>query len=222
MYQHKHSLRRAIESRIRFYPTISAAISGADEVYERKIITEAQLKALAIASSGGTQWACGSCGEQKKQTVVTAGVAGVTEEELRASLIFKFDSGGKRELKIRYLPQLKAKVDSLIEEGFVQAKHRVLYSSAFGYWSVPGLDLGCFDKDFFWYPTLSKYIMEVDRQALFVARWCDTAMENQVASFSQLAMKWANYIRLDNPGMFAFQAEGVLGRLISAGHAEEV
>lgn len=217
------AMKRMIEQRVRFYPSLSAAINSADEMYSRVKVTEAQLKALAIASTGGTQWACGSCGEHRKAEVLLAAELNVDEDAVRKRLLFGTGTGGRRYLKVRYLPGRARLIQDAMAAGLVAPDERLWASVAAGLWSVPLMYRLADGKHYF--PTDKDRIAWIQNEALqavFVAQFVDEKMQAGVWSFSDIARQFGVFIEHEKPEIYAFQATGAYNRLVSAGHTEEI
>lgn len=217
------AMKRMIEQRVRFYPSLSAAIQSADEIYERKKVSEAQLKALSIAASGGTQWACGSCGEHRKAEAIVVAELGMDEATVRERLTVKGQTGGKRLLKVRYLPGRAGLIQDAMASGLLGPGDKLWASVAVGLWSVPllykladGRHYYANDED------RKRWIQNEPLQAVGVAQIVDEFMEAGTWNFNDIARKFGAYIEHEKPDVYAFQAVGIFNRLIASGHTAEV
>jgi len=218
----REPLRYAIEKRKQFHPVLSRAIGEADATYTRRHITEAQLKALSITATGGTQWACGNCGEHRKNLAIIASQLMMSDEQLQRALKRRRSEGGSQEVKVRFMYELKTAVDQMIADGHIEERHRVFGMSGIGLWSVPLVHMlagpmGWRDsgwvEDFLMYPEL---------QACLVAQKLDELMEAANGDFKKVARAWAKYLLLPDAENFAFRSDGVLGRLLADGHCVEL
>lgn len=215
------SLKRYNE-RTRFLSPVSACLLESDKTYRRKLLTEAQLKAICFICSAGNFTLCETCSTTTSKLVAAAARCGAREEDFRALVRIPCPDKYPRFAYFEVNPG--AAKDFAMLPGEVSSDYliRVLRCLNGGIALFPLRYLGAVAGEQDPFTAIRKFLIERETQIRLLAETFDTVLQQHCGDFDKLLLWYADCRRIPNSASFKFNVTNKLAQLLEAGHTKEI
>lgn len=211
-------LKEEFDSAGRFYPNLHSFILQGFLMTPPKMVTIVQLKALAVAATGGQQWAGCNCGGNLETAEMFARNVGVTQNEFRRAVTVQLGDGAsvvpKYSLVSEHVSLARTQAKKI--DGGKDA--RIILSGAWGIWGLPFMNVHEPNR---WDEALTywdRYVKDAAFQAATIIQQMDHALCVNEGDFGRATA--AVYAPLGQTLNVVVQGSAIktLNRLLSSGH----
>ena len=215
------SLKRYNE-RARFLPVVSGALCESDKTYQRKLLTEAQLKAICSVATSSNFTLSETCSTCTAKVIAAASLCNVLEEDFRDTVKIADVDGYPRfayfEINRRATKQYRLSDKETCEDYLV----RILRCLNCGIALFPLHMLGSVAGKSPGFESIRLFLENRTVQVRVLSETFDTLLQQYGGDFDKLLNCYADWRDCANAAAFRFNVKNRLQQLIASGHTEDL
>lgn len=217
MTNHSRTIQDIFEGRMRFLPQVHRHLANYDKENPKRKVPEIVIKAIVMASSGGSHYFCGNCGDIQIQAEVFAHEFNCISQTVKLAFTVTDVEGKSRIVRFRLEPRflMKAKErhrnnELKIGEAILAAARIGMYDlpTAFGYESVIKMK-GEYFRDF---------VKDDLGQAMCAIDELDALWQSSNENLLNSSTEWFELIKHPEPVTAAMNCIKHFNRLKASGH----